>query len=307
MTAVTGARELRDRLVGPIGSVRTPFRRDGSIDFISLRRMVDFLVEAGSPAVMLTYGDSLYSVLTDEEVAEVTRVVAEHVAGRAVVVAADRGWWTGKAAEFADYSREVGADLLMLMPPTWADSATPQTLADHYATVAERIPVMIVTNVFSLMGAHAGLETVRLAMERSANVAAVKDDICGEFGRRLSVLAHGRIAVIAGGQKQNHLNALPYGCDGYLSTFITLKPSIAHGYWRAVLRNDVVDAARVVREVDMPFFDFMMKLPGGFDAGIHGAMELLGLAERWRRPPYASLDDGEIEKLSGFLQGIGVL
>ena len=87
----------------PIGSVRTPFDRSGAIDFRALRRMVDFLVDAGSPAVMLTYGDSLYSVLTDREVEEVTRVVAEQTAGRALVIAADRGWWTGKAAEFGDF------------------------------------------------------------------------------------------------------------------------------------------------------------------------------------------------------------
>src|SRR5580704_1419457 len=126
MRLIQTPEEIRGRLVGPIGSVRTPFDRSGAIDFRALRWMVDFIVDAGSPAVMLTYGDSLYSVLTDQEVAEVTRVVAEQTAGRALVIAADRSWWTGKAAEFGDYARNVGADLMMVMPPTWGDSATPE-------------------------------------------------------------------------------------------------------------------------------------------------------------------------------------
>lgn len=294
--------EIRARLQGPLGSLRTPFGRDGAIDFAALRRMVDFLVEAGSPALMLTYGDSLYSLLTDQEVEAVTRVVAEQAAGRSLVIAADRGWWTGKATEFAAFARECGADLLMLMPPTWADSVTPTTLAAHYAAVSQQLPVMMVTNVFASLGTAAGLETLRQVMENAPNVVAVKDDLCDEFGRRLSLLAYDRLAVVAGGQKQNHLNAWPYGCDGYLSTFITFKPSVAHDYWHAVQRGDVAAASRIIRETDMPFFDTILKLPGGFDAGIHAVLELFGLAERWRRPPYASLDEAEMERLSDFLQ-----
>jgi 4-hydroxy-tetrahydrodipicolinate synthase len=299
--------EIRAGLRGPIGSLRTPFTRDGAIDFTALRRMVDFLIDAGSPAVMLTYGDSLYSVLTDREVEEVTQTVAEQTAGRALVIAADRGWWTGKALEFADYAREVGADLLMLMPPTWTDSATPETLATHYAVVSARIPVMVVTNVFSSLGTTAGLETLRLTLERAPNVVAVKDDLCDEFGRRLSMAVSERMAVVAGGQKQNHLNAWLYGCDGYLSTFVTFKPAVAHAYWNAVQHGDSAQASKIVRETDMPFFDTILKLPGGFDAGMHGVLELFGLAERWRRPPYASLNDAEMEKLSDFLRAIHVM
>ena len=75
--------------------------RDGEIDYDSLRGLVERGIEGGSTTMLLTYGDSLFSLLTDDEVAEVTRVVAEQTAGRAAVVAADRIWWTGKAVAFA--------------------------------------------------------------------------------------------------------------------------------------------------------------------------------------------------------------
>ncbi len=68
--------EVRAALTGPIGSVRTPFRKDGSIDYHGLRRIVDFNIDAGSRTVLLTAGDSNYLLLSEAEIAQVTRTVA---------------------------------------------------------------------------------------------------------------------------------------------------------------------------------------------------------------------------------------
>ena len=299
--------EIRSALTGPFASLRIPFLRDGAIDYSALRGMVDFCIEGGSGALMLTHGDSLYTLLTDEEIGEVTRVVAEHAARRAMVVAADNAWWTGKAVDFAKRAASMGADMLMLMPPDWAESCTPETLAAHYAAVSQHIPVMVVTNVFIPRGSAFGLETLRRTAAAAPNVLAVKDDMCGEFARKMALLLHGRMAIASGGQKQNHLDLLPYGCDGYLSTFMTFKPEVSRAYWGAVERNDLAAAREVVARFDMPYFDFVMQLRGGFDAGLHGAYELFGIAQRWRRPPYVSLSDEEMEQLATFFRGLNLL
>lgn len=300
-------KEIQARLRGPVASIRTIFHPDGRIDWEGVRRQVDFVIEGGSGAVILTYGDSLYSLLSDEEVAEATRVVAEQARRRAVVVAADRCWPTAKTAEFARFARDAGADVLMVLPPDWGGSTTPGTLRDHYAAAAESIPVMLVTNVFTPRGMKMALETIERVRDTVENVVAVKDDWCGEFGRRLSHAVHGRWSVIAGGPKQHHLNALPYGADAYLSTFTALKPAVAQSYWSAIQANRMEDAARIVRELDMPLFDYLTELPGGFDAGIHGALELFGIARRWRRAPYYNLSDSEMESLAGFFHDHGLL
>ena len=80
---------FRQALTGPISSVSTPFDRAGAIDERALRAGVEFAVtEAKSGTILLTYGDSLISVLTDREIADVTRIVVEQTARRKLVVAA---------------------------------------------------------------------------------------------------------------------------------------------------------------------------------------------------------------------------
>ena len=141
-----------------------------------------------------------------------------------MVIAADRSWATTKAVDFARYAAETGADLLMVLPPDWVGSCTSETLVQHYAAVARHIPVMVVTNLFTARGPDFGLETLRMLRDKVEGVVAIKDDMANEFGRKLSLIAQGRWPVISGGQKQHHLNALHYGCEGFLSTFITFKP-----------------------------------------------------------------------------------
>lgn len=294
--------EIRAALSGPWPSLSTLFTRRGEIDFEAMRRHLDFLIEeAKVRAVVLTWGDSLYSILTDEEIAQVTKAVVKHVDRRVFVVAADNSWWTGKTVEFAEYCVQVGADMLMVMPPDWAHSTTVDTLVAHYRAASEPIPVMLVTNYLGKRGTAFGLELIERLCDEAPGVMALKDDVCGAFIRKVCLLAHERWALSAGGQKQNHMNMYPYGVGGYLSTFISFKPEIAWRYYNATEAGDLDTARAVIRDCDMPFFDYVIASEGSFDAAMHGVLELAGFGKRYRRPPYHSLTDEQMEDLAAFL------
>ncbi|MBI3987926.1 MAG: dihydrodipicolinate synthase family protein [Lentisphaerae bacterium] len=299
--------ELKHAFTGPIPTLNIPFTRDGAIDYNGLNGFIDFLVAARSRAIVLTLGDSLLTLLTDQEVAEVTKAVVDMTAGRAVVVAADKPWPTAKAGEFARYAREVGADAVMTLPADWAASCTAEGYVAHYAAAARHLPVMLVTGVLIPRGMHFALEVIRRTLEQVPGVFCVKDDFCGEFAQRMTVLVKDRWAVWSGGLKQNHLNLWPYGCHGYLSTFLKFKPEVAWTYWRAIERRETAAAVAVLTRHEIPLFDFISGLPGNFSAGIHGALELFGVAPRWRRAPYHSLTDAELDRLAGFFKTNGLL
>jgi 4-hydroxy-tetrahydrodipicolinate synthase len=299
--------QVRECLSGPFPSIHIPFHRDGRIDYDGLRNFIDHTIAGGSKTILLTLGDSLFTLLTDQEVAEVTKVTVEHTAKRAMVVAADKPWWTGKSVEFAQYARQVGADVVMVTPPDWIGSCTAQTFVDHYRAIANEIPVMIVTAVFIPRGMSFSLNVLEQVYHQVDNVVAIKDDFCGEFGRRMSLLVHDKWAVYSGGMKQNFLDLLPYGCDGYLSTLVSFKPEISHQFWQAVQTKDLQLAGSIVQKFDTPYFDYICALPGNFDAGIHATYELHNICQRWRRSPYYNLNDQEMEQLQDFLKSHSLL
>jgi len=299
--------EVRAALNGPWPSIRTPFTREGQIDYVALRRLIDALIVAKAKALVLTWGDSLFSVLTEDEIAEVTKVVVQQANKRAMVVAADGSWWTGQTVAFARYCAEAGVDMLMVKPPDWSGSATLDTLVDHYRAVAAHIPVMLVTNFLAARGAAFAVQLFQRLCREVPGVMAVKDDLSGSIAARLCILSHQQWAFSAGGQKQNHFQLLPYGVGGYLSTFINFKPDTAWRYWNAVQAKDWEGAGRVIRDYDQPLFEYLMASEGGFDAAMHGIYELFGLTQRYRRLPYHSLSDLQMEQLAEFLRKRGIL
>ena len=126
-------------------------------------------------------------MLADDEVAEVTATVADHARGRALTVAADRDWWTGKTVEFARYCREIGIDVLMVKPPVWSPPGRDE-FVEHYRAVAAEIPVMLVTNVWGGMPELA-LSVAAELLDRVEGVVALKDDMGGETARKITAMA----------------------------------------------------------------------------------------------------------------------
>lgn len=297
---------VRAALTGPVATVRTPFTRDGDIDHGGLARSVDWMIEHGSGAVILTYGDSLFSVLSDEEIGEVTRTVVKRAAGRALVIAADRQWATRQTVAFAREAREIGADMIMVLPPNWGGSVTGETLVAHYAAVAAELPVMVVTNLF--MGAREplGLQALEQAVARVDRIWALKEDVAGNFAREACRRVADRWAVIAA-REECFLEVRELGAVGYMTPFFFFLPPIVRDTWTAMRERRWDDVRRFIADYDHPYRAFVNALAGGYNAGLMGAFELKGIAGRWRRAPYHSLSDAEMESLRDFFRGRGWL
>lgn len=305
--------ELRDALNSPIPSIRTPFTVDGQIDFDGVRSQIDFLIAGKAKTLMLTSGDSLFTVLTDDEVAELARAVIEHTRGRAKVIAADNGWATRKAVAYGEYCKQMGADLLMLLPPDWGASTTPDTLIDHFNAVGEHIPTMLVTAFFSQSGVFGARpatfrsNVIQALYEHSPNQVAIKDDIFGDESISMCMLTHDRWAIVSGGCMYNHMQQFPYGVDGYLCMLVSYKPDIAWQYFNAVQNRDFNTAWNVVREIETPLRRLIATFEGGFNTVVHGMAELYGINGRYLPPPYHTMTDQQMEKLADSLKNMNLL
>lgn len=296
------AETFRSALTGPIATLRTPFTHQGEIDWPALRTMIDFDLHAGAKAIVITGGDSHLPILSELERARLHQTTCEHVDGRAIVVGADWEYSTSQCLAFADQCRNWGVDILMVKPPDWARSTTPATLALHYAAVAQRLPVMIVTNSFISRSHAFGEETIDRALDASDQIVSIKDDMGPAFAGPLCQKYSDRVAIWAGGQKANHIAIHRLGASGYLSTWLTFKPHVAWTYWNALQSGDVPGAQRIIDTIDKPFFDHILhNYAGGFDAALHGILEITGLAKRYRRAPHQSLTDSEMEQLAAFM------
>ncbi len=296
--------ELKKRIRGPIQSIPTPFTANHNVDYDGVRRIIDVAIEGGIKVILTTAGDSQFGVLSMDEIKKLTKVMVEHVAGRATVIAGTGSWWTGALIKFAKYVEQLGADGLMVLL-----TATPfrQALTDeakfrHYKAVADETRIGIVLQ---------GWQGVSMPLiERITNeidqVVAMKEDGGDRYYYDVVRRFSERLAIFCGGQKWRFLYAYPYGSVGFLSVYGSFQPKVATEFYNRLVAGDLKKAMEIERKYDQPLFDFGLNSPKGFQATWMAALELFSVAQRWMRPPAEPLTQKEMKKLRQTFVNMGL-
>jgi dihydrodipicolinate synthase/N-acetylneuraminate lyase len=140
-----GSSQHDDRFRGVFAIPPTPFDDADNVDEPSLRRCVDFCVEAGAHGIVAPVNASESIALTDVERLRVTDILVEHAARRVPVVIGVSGVSTAASVLYARAAARSGADAVIAMPP-YVKHAPADEIYDFYASVAraaDPLPVWI--------------------------------------------------------------------------------------------------------------------------------------------------------------------
>jgi 4-hydroxy-tetrahydrodipicolinate synthase len=152
-------------LQGSIVALVTPMHADGSVDYPSLRKLIDWHIAEGTNCIGVvgTTGES--PTVNVEEHCEIIRVAVEQAQGRVPVMAGCGANSTHEAIELAKYAKKVGADSQLQVVPYY-NKPTQEGQYQHFKAIAEAVgdlPMMLY-NVPGRSGADMLHETVlRLA------------------------------------------------------------------------------------------------------------------------------------------------
>ncbi|MCA0870679.1 dihydrodipicolinate synthase family protein [Seohaeicola saemankumensis] len=133
-------------LTGILPVAPTPFHDDGRVDEEGMRRVLDCLIDQGVDAICILANYSEQFVLSDDERALLMRISLEHVAGRVPVIVTISHFYTGIAVERARAARDLGAAMVMMMPPYHGAGlkADDAGVFEHFAAVNDvGIPIMV--------------------------------------------------------------------------------------------------------------------------------------------------------------------
>lgn len=110
-----GLSNPRYRGIYPV--VPTTFNEDGTLDLVSQRRCVDFMIDSGVDGLCILANYSEQFLLGDEEREILTRIVLEHVEGRVPVIVTTTHTSTAICAARSRRAQDMGAAMVMVMPP----------------------------------------------------------------------------------------------------------------------------------------------------------------------------------------------
>lgn len=124
----------------------TPFNEDGTIDLEGMKRVLDCLIDQGADGICVLANFSEQFLISDAEREVLARLSVEHVEGRVPVVVTISHYATQIAVERAQFAKDLGADIVMMMPPYHGAllKGTPEQSFEQFAAVGEvGIPIMV--------------------------------------------------------------------------------------------------------------------------------------------------------------------
>lgn len=292
---------VREALTSVVPSVNPVFEKNGEINWKKTADLMDFMIAGGAKVLLLTYGDSLVSALSIEETVKFNELMADVAAGRVMTISCAPKMTQKEEIAFAERMRDKGLDVHIPMFNDWAGSMDHVLMAECFRQIGKIMPVMLL----SAMDGGGLPHSLYPLVTPEDGIVAVKDDKPMPYGRELGHLIRDKFAFLSGGTASMFLEEVPYGADGYLSVFARCFPQVGQEFWKAYTSGDIKEAARVIEVYELPVQRMWDK--AHFDAVMHAMQELAGVGTRWRRAPYSSLNDGQMEQVADMLKGLKLI
>ncbi|MCG9597186.1 4-hydroxy-tetrahydrodipicolinate synthase [Vibrio sp. Isolate25] len=201
---------------GSIVALITPFNDDGEVDYVSLKKLVDFHVESGSDGIVAvgTTGES--ATLTVEEHVKVVTKTVEFADGRIPVIAGTGANATHESVTFSRLLNNSGISGCLSVTPYY-NKPTQEGLYQHYKAIAEESDVpQILYNVPGRTAVDLLPETVARLAEID-NIVALKD-ATGDLSR---IAIHrelcGKDFILLSGDDSSGLDFVKQGGQGVIS------------------------------------------------------------------------------------------
>ena len=131
-------------ITGSIVAIVTPMNEDGSLDFDSLRKLIDFHVDQQTDAIVIVGTSGESPTVNVDEHCELIRGAVSHAAGRIPVIAGVGGNSTAEAVELTRFAKQAGAEAGLSVVPYY-NKPTQEGLYQHFKAIAEAddLPILL--------------------------------------------------------------------------------------------------------------------------------------------------------------------
>lgn len=287
---------------GAFTALITPFK-DKGIDEESLRKLVDFQVEAGINGLVPcgTTGES--ATLTHEEHKKVIAVTIDAAGGRVPIIAGTGSNSTEETIELTAHAKKAGADAALLITPYY-NKPTQEGLYRHYKAVAEAVDIPIILyNVPSRTALNMLPETVA-RLSKVPNIAGIKEATAdmeqSSWLRRLCGMGFNLLS----GDDATTLPFLSIGGQGVISVISNLVPAQMTELCRAFSSGEM-EKARKIHEELLPLAKVMFCETNPIP--VKEAMHLMAMSSPDIRLPLTRLSEENRKQLASVMKDLKLI
>ncbi len=289
---------IQEKLKGVGVAMITPFKSDGTIDFDSLGKMIDYVIEGGVDYIVALGTTAETPTLYIPERVEVAAYVKKHIAGRVPLVIGVGG---NSTSEVLDQLHEIdldGADAILSVTPYY-NKPSQEGLYQHFKRVSENSPLPIILyNIPGRSGVNMLPETTLRIAQDMPNVIGVKE-ASGKIEQIETLIRNRKEGfLVLSGDDGMAVDVMRRGGEGVISVAANLFP-VQFGECVKLAAKGEFEAADAAYE---PYDEVVQALfAEGNPTGIKCALKAKGLIGGTMRLPLVEGSQALFDKFVSFI------
>ena len=291
-------------ITGSIPAMVTPMLEDGSVDYASLRKLIDWHIAEGTDCIGVvgTTGES--PTVNVEEHREIIRVSVEQAKGRVPIMAGCGANSTAEAIELAKFAKSVGADCQLQVVPYY-NKPTQEGLYQHFKAIAESVPDLpvILYNVPGRSVADMQHETV-LRLAQVPGIVGIKE-ATGNIERAQWLIRDlPKEFAVYSGDDPTAVALMLCGGKGNVSVTANVAPRLMHELCVAAMAGNVQKAMEIQFKL-MPMHKHLFVEANPIP--VKWAMARMGLCGGTLRLPMTELSKSQQPVVEAALRASGLI
>ncbi|HBH38556.1 MAG TPA: 4-hydroxy-tetrahydrodipicolinate synthase [Curvibacter sp.] len=292
------------QITGSIVALVTPLHEDGSVDYPTLRKLIDWHVAEGTDCIGVvgTTGES--PTVNVEEHCEIIRVSVEQAKGKVPIMAGCGANSTAEAIELARFAKKVGADCQLQVVPYY-NKPTQEGQFLHFKAIAEAVGdlPMVLYNVPGRTVADMAHDTV-LRLARVPGIVGIKE-ATGNIERAQWLIREAPQGfAIYSGDDPTAVALMLCGGHGNVSVTANVAPRAMHELCVAAMAGDVKRAMEIQFKL-MPLHKQLFIEPNPIP--VKWALQRMGRCGGALRLPMTPLTPANQPVVESALRAAGVL
>ncbi len=292
------------RITGSIVALVTPLHEDGSVDYPTLRKLIDWHIAEGTDCIGVvgTTGES--PTVNVDEHCEIIRVSVEQAKGRAPIMAGCGANSTAEAIELARFAKKVGADCQLQVVPYY-NKPTQEGQYLHFKAIAEAVGdlPMVLYNVPGRTVADMAHDTV-LRLAQLPGIVGIKE-ATGNIERAQWLIREApKGFAIYSGDDPTAVALMLCGGHGNISVTANVAPRQMHELCVAAMAGDVKRAMEIQFKL-MPLHKHLFVEPNPIP--VKWAMQRMGRCGGTLRLPMTPLTTANQPVVEAALRATGLI
>lgn len=290
---------------GIIPALVTPLDEQGNLIENSLKKIIDYTLEAGVHGVFVLGSTGEIYGLTDKQKQRVMEVTVEHVNGRVPVYAGAGEITTNNTIKTAQMAEKVGGISALSVITPYFVSPNQDELEEHYKAVANSVKMPIILYGCDGRAHNAIMPETALKLSAVDNIIGIKDS-SGSSERMDKYLELTKdiedFSVLCGIDTLIY-HGLVNGTKGAIASSANIAPKISVGIYNAFMSGDLKKAEELQNKlVPLRNAYALATFPGL----IKEAVQLVGIDVGVALKPVGAISNENREKLAQVLKDLEV-